>query len=468
MMSVNLGLTKFTNANLLNFSVLCFVFISLSAQKLFLFLLTTQKNIQLTNYKTGLDYAKTQDQNDTLAKYRNQFHIPKDKEGNDWLYFTGNSLGLQPKSTQKYIQQELNDWANLGVEGHFEAKNPWMPYHEFLTESMAKIVGAKPIEVVVMNTLTTNLHLLMVSFYQPTKTKYKIVIESDAFPSDRYAVQTQLDFHGFDANEGLIEWKPREGEELLNIEDLETILDQQGDEIALLLIGGVNYYTGQYLNIKRIAELGHSKNCMVGIDLAHGAGNIQPELHNSGVDFAAWCTYKYLNSGPGSLGGLFVHEKHAHNKDLKRFAGWWSHNKDTRFNMRQPLDVTPGAEGWQLSNPPILSMAAIKASLDMFNEVGMEALRKKSEQLTGYFEFLINELNNDKIKIITPTDPKQRGCQLSIQVKDADKSLHHKLTEANIITDWREPDVIRCAPVPLYNSFEDVFRMVEKLKEILN
>lgn len=433
-----------------------------------LFLLATQKNIQLTNYKTGLDYAKTQDQNDTLAYYRNQFHIPKDKEGNDWLYFTGNSLGLQPKSTQNYIQQELNDWANLGVEGHFEAKNPWMPYHEFLTESMAKIVGAKPIEVVVMNTLTTNLHLLMVSFYQPTKTKYKIVIESDAFPSDRYAVQTQLDFHGFDTNEGLIEWKPREGEELLNIEDLETILDQQGDEIALLLIGGVNYYTGQYLDIKRIAELGHAKNCMVGIDLAHGVGNIQPELHNSGVDFAAWCTYKYLNSGPGSLGGLFVHEKHAHNKDLKRFAGWWSHNKDTRFNMRQPLDVTPGAEGWQLSNPPILSMAAIKASLDMFNEVGMEALRKKSEQLTGYFEFLINELNNDKIKIITPTDPKQRGCQLSIQVKDADKSLHHKLTEANIITDWREPDVIRCAPVPLYNSFEDVYRMVEKLKEILN
>jgi len=422
----------------------------------------------LSDYKTGLDYAKKQDQNDPLAHYRSQFHIPKDKDGNDWLYFTGNSLGLQPKSTQKYIQQELDDWANLGVEGHFEAKNPWMPYHEFLTESMAKIVGAKPIEVVVMNTLTTNLHLLMVSFYQPTKTKYKIVIESDAFPSDRYAVQTQLDFHGFDANEGLIEWKPRKGEELLNIEDLESILDQQGDEIALLLIGGVNYYTGQYLDLKRIAELGHSKNCMVGIDLAHGAGNIQPELHKSGVDFAAWCTYKYLNSGPGSLAGLFVHEKHAHNKDLKRFAGWWSHNKDTRFNMRQPLDVTPGAEGWQLSNPPILSMAAIKASLDMFNEVGMEALRKKSEQLTGYFEFLINELNNDKIKIITPTDPKQRGCQLSIQVKDADKSLHHKLTEANIITDWREPDVIRCAPVPLYNSFEDVFRMVEKLKEILN
>ena len=420
------------------------------------------------NYKLGLDYAKEQDQNDSLAHYRTQFHIPKDQDGNDWLYFTGNSLGLQPKNTQKYIQQELNDWANLGVEGHFEAKNPWMPYHEFLTDSMATIVGAKPIEVVVMNTLTTNLHLLMVSFYQPTKTKYKIVIESDAFPSDRYAVQTQLEFHGFNANEGLIEWKPRKGEDLLHIEDLEKILEEQGDEIALLLIGGVNYYTGQYLDIAKIAALGHAKNCMVGIDLAHGVGNIKPDLHDSGVDFAAWCTYKYLNSGPGSLGGLFVHEKHAHNKDLKRFAGWWSHNKSTRFNMRQPLDIIPGAEGWQLSNPPILSMAAIKASLDLFNEVGMDALREKSKKLTGYFEFLIEELNNPKIKIITPKNPKERGCQLSIQVIDADKSLHEKLTEAHIITDWREPDVVRCAPVPFYNTFQDVYHMVERLKTILN
>jgi kynureninase len=430
--------------------------------------LESEKQSTLSNYKLGLDYAKKQDLNDPLTQYRNQFHIPKDKEGNDWLYFTGNSLGLQPKNTQKYIQQELDDWANFGVEGHFEAKNPWMPYHEFLTDSMAKIVGAKPIEVVIMNTLTTNLHLLMVSFYQPTKTKYKIVIESDAFPSDRYAVQTQLEFHGFDANDGLIEWKPREGEDLLHIEDLETILEEQGDEIALLLIGGVNYYTGQYLDLKKIAELGHAKNCMVGIDLAHGVGNIKPHLHDSGVDFAAWCTYKYLNSGPGSLGGLFVHEKHANNKDLKRFAGWWSHNKTTRFNMRQPLDVIPGAEGWQLSNPPILSMAAIKASLDMFNEVGMDALRLKSEKLTGYFEFLLNEINNDKITIITPSNPDERGCQLSIQVKNADKQLHQKLTDAHIITDWREPDVIRCAPVPFYNSFEDVYHMVEKLKTILN
>lgn len=421
----------------------------------------------ITGLKASLEYAKELDKKDKISHYRNQFHIPKDKDGKDWIYMCGNSLGLQPKITQQYIQQELNDWANFGVEGHFEAKNPWMPYHEFLTDAMAKVVGANPLEVVIMNTLTTNLHLLMVSFYQPTKTKYKIVIESDAFPSDRYAVESQLHFHGFDPKEGLIEWKPRKGEELLHIDDLEEILDQQGDEIALLLIGGLNYYTGQYLDIKKIADLGHAKKCMVGIDLAHGVGNIQPKLHDSGVDFAAWCTYKYLNSGPGSLGGLFVHEKHAYNKDLKRFAGWWSHNKKTRFNMRQEFDVMPGAEGYQLSNPPILSMAAIKASLDIFNEVGMDTLRKKSIALTGYFEFLIHQIDTDRIKIITPDNPEERGCQLSIQVKNADKSLHQKLTDHHIITDWREPDVIRCAPTPLYNSFEDVFKMAEILKTVL-
>jgi kynureninase len=417
-------------------------------------------------YKNSLTFAKQQDKEDILYPLRNLFHIPKDKNGGEWLYFTGNSLGLQPKSTKKYIDQELEDWASLGVEGHFEAKNPWLNYHELLTDKMAKVVGAKPIEVVVMNTLTANLHLLMVSFYRPTKTKYKIVIESDAFPSDRYAVESQLKFHGFSTDD-IIEWKPRKGEELLNIEDLQKIVSEQGDEIALLLIGGVNYYTGQFLDLKRVAEIGHSKGCIVGIDLAHGAGNIQPNLHESNVDFAAWCTYKYLNSGPGSLGGVFVHEKHSNNKDLPRFSGWWNHNKETRFNMRQPFDVMEGAEGWQLSNPPILSMAAIKASLDLFDEVGMEALREKSEKLTGYFEYLISEIDSEDIKIITPNNPKERGCQLSIQVKNADKSLHKKLTENNIITDWREPDVIRCAPVPMYTSFEDVYRMVFILKGLL-
>ena len=422
----------------------------------------------MTNFKPGIEYAKEQDLLDPLAHFRTKFHIPKNSHGEEWLYFTGNSLGLQPKETKNYIQQELDDWAKLGVEGHFEAKNPWMPYHEFLTETMAEIVGAKPIEVVIMNTLTTNLHLLMVSFYQPTILKHKILIESDAFPSDRYAVETQLRFHGFDPTESLIEWSPRKGETLLNIEDLESILQSNGNEIALLLIGGVNYYTGQYLDLKKISELGHEKGCKVGIDLAHGVGNIQPNLHESGVDFAAWCTYKYMNSGPGSLGGVFVHERYAHDQTLKRFAGWWSQNKETRFDMRQPLDITPGAEGWQLSNPPILSMAAIKASLALFSEVGMPALIKKSKQLTGYLEYLILKLNNKNISIITPKDPEQRGCQLSIQVKNANKSLHTKLTLARVITDWRTPDVIRCAPVPFYNSFEDVFKMVEQLKKILN
>lgn len=418
-------------------------------------------------YQNSLDYAKQLDQEDPISYLRKEFHIPRDKDGKEWLYFTGNSLGLQPKITSKYIEQELNDWANFGVEGHFEAKNPWLSYHELLTDAMAKVVGAKPVEVVVMNTLTTNLHLLMVSFYQPSKTKYKIIIESDAFPSDRYAVQSQLSFHGFDPEEALIEWKPKEGKELLELEDLKSILDSQGDEVALLLIGGVNYYTGQYLDIKKIAELGHAKKCMVGIDLAHGAGNVQPNLHDSSIDFAAWCTYKYLNSGPGSLSGLFVHEKHAQRKDLPRFAGWWNHNKETRFNMRQPFDVMSGAEGWQLSNPPILSMAAIKASLDIFEKVGMDALVKKSKKLTGFFEYLVNEIASDTIKIITPTNPNERGCQLSLQVKNADKNLHKKLTENNIITDWREPDVIRCAPVPMYTSFEDVYQMVTILESLL-
>jgi len=421
----------------------------------------------LMTYQNSLDYAKQLDREDSLSYLRHEFHIPRDKHGKEWLYFTGNSLGLQPKITSKYIRQELDDWANFGVEGHFEAKNPWLSYHELLTDNMSKIVGAKPIEVVVMNTLTTNLHLLMVSFYQPTKTKYKIIIESDAFPSDRYAVQSQLSFHGFDPDEALVEWSPKEGKELLELEDLKSILDSQGDEVALLLIGGVNYYTGQYLDIKKITELGHAKDCIVGIDLAHGAGNIQPNLHDSGVEFAAWCTYKYLNSGPGSLSGLFVHEKHAQRKDLPRFAGWWNHNKETRFNMRQPFDVMKGAEGWQLSNPPILSMAAIKASLDIFEKVGMDVLLKKSKKLTGFFEFLIHQIASDTIKIITPAHPNERGCQLSLQVKNADKNLHRKLTENNIITDWREPDVIRCAPVPMYTSFEDVYQMVKTLESLL-
>lgn len=430
-------------------------------------MLDTKINHKLSQYKTGLDFAKTQDQNDPLAHFRNQFHIPKDKHGNDVIYMTGNSLGLQPKITKSYIEEELNDWANLGVDGHVEGKHPWLHYHEFLTETMAEVVGAKPLEVVVMNSLTANLHFMMVSFYKPTPKRYKILIEADAFPSDKYAVESQLRHHGYDDKEGVILWKSREDEELANYDDLESILENHGEEIALIMIGGVNYYTGQFFDLKRITELGHKHGCVVGFDCAHGAGNVQLNLHNSGADFAVWCTYKYLNSGPGSLSGAFVHERHANRKDLNRFTGWWSHNKETRFKMRDEFDQLPGAEGWQLSNPAILSMAAIRASLDVFKEAGFDKLCLKSKALTGYFEFLINELNNPNIKIITPSNPDERGCQLSIQVKNADKALHEKLTKSGIITDWREPDVIRCAPVPLYNSFMDIYDFTQKLKTIL-
>jgi kynureninase len=419
-------------------------------------------------YQNSLEYARQCDAQDELAHFRTQFLFPKDSKGNTLVYLCGNSLGLQPVSTSAYIQKELNDWAKFGVEGHTDAEHPWLPYHEFLTQNMATLVGAKPGEVVMMNSLTTNLHLLMVSFYKPTQSRYKIIVESDAFPSDKYAVESQLKFHGFDPADGLILWTPREGEELCRFEDLEAIMETQGNEVALLMIGSTNYYSGQHFPLKKITELGHKHGAMVGFDLAHGAGNIQPNLHESGADFAVWCSYKYLNSGPGSLGGCFVHERHANNDSLNRFTGWWGHNKDTRFNMRHEFDPLPGAEGWQLSNPAILSMAAIRASLDLFAEAGFENLRKKSEKLTGFLEFLVDELKDKRINIITPRDPKQRGCQLSIQVKSADKKLHTQLTQTGVISDWREPDVIRVAPTPLYNSFEDVYEFVKRLKTILN
>ncbi|WP_304132489.1 kynureninase [Mesonia mobilis] len=423
--------------------------------------------MQTTQHKNTLEFAKEQDQNDPLRRFRNQFHIPKDKSGDEQVYLCGNSLGLQPKLTQEYIQQELEDWSNLGVEGHTEAKNPWMPYHEFLTEKMAKIVGAKPSEVVMMNTLSVNLHLMMVSFYQPTSERFKIIIESDAFPSDKYAVESQLKFHGHDPKDSLILWEPREGEELCHFEDLEKIMKTEGDQVALLLIGSTNYYTGQSFPLKKITELGHRHGAKVGFDLAHGAGNIQPNLHETGPDFAVWCSYKYLNSGPGSVGGCFVHERHANNKELKRFTGWWGHNKQTRFNMRHEFDPIPGAEGWQLSNPPILSLAAIRASLAIFDEAGFENIRAKSVKITNYLEYLLKEIEGDQIEIITPQNPEERGCQLSIKVKNANKALFDKLMAAGVISDWREPNVIRVAPAPLYNSFEDVYKMVERLKALL-
>jgi kynureninase len=376
-------------------------------------------------------------------------------------------LGLQPKSTKTAIDQELLDWQNLGVEGHLHARNPWLPYHEFLTEKMAEIVGAKPIEVVMMNTLTVNLHLMMVSFYRPQGKRTKILMEADAFPSDRYAISSQLKFHGYDPAEHLVELKARKGEVLIREEDIAKVLEEQGQEIALVLLGNTNYYTGQFFNMPEITKLAHAQGCMVGFDCAHGAGNVPLDLHDSGADFAVWCSYKYLNSGPGSVSGCFVHERHAHDQEIPRFTGWWGHNKATRFGMRDDFDPIPGVEAWQLSNPPILSLAAIKASLELFAEAGMNNLRQKSLSLTGYMEYLVDQLPGDKISIVTPRDPAQRGCQLSIQVQDADKSLYDAISAAGVIADWREPDVIRVAPVPLYNTFTEVYDFVKILGEKL-
>ena len=419
-------------------------------------------------YQHGLAFAKKMDKEDELYPYRNQFHLPMQKNGQPYIYLCGNSLGLQPKSTQKALQQELKDWQNLGVEGHFHAKNPWLPYHEFLTKAMAKVVGAKPEEVVVMNTLTVNLHLMMISFYHPKGKRNKIVIEADAFPSDKYAAESQIRQRGLDPKECLIELKAREGEVLVREEDIQHLIETQGDEIALIMLGNTNYYTGQYFNMKKISEWGHAKGCYVGFDCAHGAGNLPLNLHDSGCDFAVWCNYKYLNAGPGGMGGAFVHERHHRNTQIPRLEGWWGHNKATRFKMRDAFEPIPTVEAWQLSNPPIMAMAAVWASLKIFDEVGMDSLRKKAVSLTGYLEYLVTSLGDDIINIITPADPNQRGSQLSIQVKNADKALFNKITKQGVIADWREPDVIRVAPVPMYNSYEDVYNFYRILKNALN
>jgi kynureninase len=418
-------------------------------------------------FENNIDFALKMDESDPLRSFRNEFHIPKHTDGKDVLYFCGNSLGLQPKKTESIMLQELSDWKNLAVEGHFHAKNPWMPYHEFFSEKLAKVVGALPEEVVVMNTLTTNLHLMMVSFYRPTEKRFKIVIEGGAFPSDKYAVDSQIRFHGFDPNESLIQLRPRMGEDQLRTEDIETVLRKYGESIALVMLGGVNYYSGQNFDMKRITEVGHEIGAMVGFDLAHAAGNIPVQLHDWNVDFAVWCHYKYLNSGPGSIAGAFVNKRHLGKNDIPRFEGWWGHDKNTRFKMPGKFVPMPTAEAWQLSNAPVFSMAPLLASLELFDAAGMDRLRSKSLVLTAYLEYLLNELQNNRIKIITPKNPNERGCQLSIQVKQADKSLFNAITEKGVIADWREPDVIRVAPVPLYNSFSDVFNFVGILKSCL-
>ena len=404
--------------------------------------------------------ARDLDAQDPLAVYRQRFYIPHSADGQESLYLCGNSLGLQPKTARAYVDQELQDWARLGVEGHFHARHPWLPYHENLTDQTASLVGALPLEVVVMNTLTVNLHLMLVSFYRPTRERYKVVIESSAFPSDRYAIASHIAWHGLNPAEALLALEPRQGETCLRTEDIAAQLDQEGSTIALVLLGGVNYYTGQAFDMQTITRVGQSQGCLVGFDLAHAVGNIPLHLHDWGVDFAVWCSYKYLNAGPGSIAGCFVHARHAHRPDLPRFAGWWGHNKTTRFDMPPGFDPLPGAEGWQLSNPSILPLAALRASMDIFSAAGMPQLRTKSVALTGFLEALLDRQVSGAVTLITPRDPAQRGAQLSLYVPQHGRELHARLVQANVMCDWRQPDVIRVAPVPLYNSFMDVYRFV--------
>jgi kynureninase len=396
------------------------------------------------------------DRLDPLSEFRNEFYIPI-KNNKEVIYFTGNSLGLQPKKTNDYILQELEDWMRLGVEGHVHAKRPWMPYHEFLTPYMAEIVGSKNEEVVMMNQLTVNLHLLLVSFYRPTKERYKIITEGKSFPSDRYALVSQIKFHGFNPENALIEVFPDEGEFYIRPEKILQTIEEHKNELALVMMGGVNYYTGQVFEMKNITQAAHKVGAYCGFDLAHAAGNIELKLHEWNVDFACWCSYKYLNSGPGSVAGAFVHEKHHRNFDLPLFAGWWGSNKTTRFLMQPEFDPIPTAERWQLSNAPVFSMAACLASLEIFDKAKMQRLIEKSKKLTSYLEHVIFEVikfKNKNWKIITPEDA--RGCQLSLYAGQEGKKLFEHLDKNGVITDWREPGVIRMAPVPLYNTFRDI------------
>lgn len=409
------------------------------------------------SFRSGAEFAREMDAADKLAPFRTQFHIPKTKTGAETIYFCGNSLGLQPKAVEAAVQQELDDWKMLGVEGHFHGKHPWMPYHEFVTENAAYVVGAKPSEVVMMNGLTANLHLMMVSFYRPTKERYKILVEYTPFPSDIYAVQSQAKFHGYE--DAIIELKPRAGEHTMRAEDIEEVIAREGKSIALILIGGVHYYTGQFFDIERITKAGHAQGCVVGFDLAHAAGNVPLKLHDWGVDFACWCSYKYLNAGPGAVAGCFVHEHHAKSFDLPRFAGWWGNDKSVRFKMGPQFQPMTGAEGWQLSNPPILSFAPCRVSLEIFRTAGMDHLRAKSLKLTGYLEFLLKGMQG--VSIMTPLSEAERGCQLSIKAAQNGRKVFEALQAAGVICDWREPDCIRVAPVPLYNTFTDVYRFAE-------
>ncbi|HEY8401318.1 MAG TPA: kynureninase [Cytophagaceae bacterium] len=423
----------------------------------------------MTDFPDTLAFARKLDKADPLRVFRERFYIPV-KDNKKVVYFTGNSLGLQPKSLKKYIEQELTDWKNLGVEGHFQAKNPWVSYHKVLTEQTARLVGALPSEVVVMNSLTVNLHLFMTSFYRPKTNRYKILMEAGSFSSDQYVVESQVKLHGLNPETAIIEAHPREGEFTLRTEDIIQLIQKHKEELALVFFGGVNYYTGQVFDLKAITEAAHEAGALAGYDLAHAVGNVRLSLHDWNVDFAGWCSYKYLNAGPGGVAGAFVHQKHGKNFSLPRLAGWWGHNEEERFKMLKGFQPMEGAEGWQLSNAPVLSMAAYKASLDIFDEAGMDALIEKSRSLAGLLEFvLIREAEKNpsdkkyQIKIITPGAFEERGCQVSIYVQENSKELFDKLMQEGFWVDYRYPSVIRAAPVPLYNTHEEVFRFAKYL-----
>ena len=417
-------------------------------------------------FENRLAFAQQLDAQDQLSQYQNEFSFPQ-VNGKKVIYFTGNSLGLQPKRAKTYVDEVMNDWANLAVEGHFYAEKPWWDYHERFANPLSKLVGALPSEVTVMNTLTVNLHLLMVSFYQPTSKRYKIICEEKAFPSDQYLFQSQVRFHGYEPEEAIVEVKRRDGEHNIRLEDVVAKINEVGDELALVLIGGVNYYTGQVFDMKTITEAGHRVGAYVGWDLAHAAGNIKLQLHDWQVDFAAWCSYKYMNSGPGNASGCFIHDKHHTNSELPRFAGWWGHNKERRFKMEPNFDPVQGADGWQISNLPILSLAPYLASVELFAEIGMEALIEKRNTITAYLEFVLHEIDREvkgNFEIITPSNPSERGCQLSVFLHGEGRTLFDYLMKNGVIVDWREPNVIRLAPVPLYTSFEDIYHFGQILK----
>lgn len=416
-------------------------------------------------FEASLEYARSLDQVDILFPFRERFHFPRHGE-HEAGYFCGNSLGLQPKSTAYLMQKELEDWAAFGVEGHTQARNPWMYYHHLFSESLAKIVGAEKDEVVAANTLTVNLHLLMMSFYRPKNGRYKIIMEAGAFPSDQYAMETQARMYGYDPKDAIIEIAPREGEYLIQEEDILAAIKEAGSSLALVMFGGVNYYTGQLFDMKAITEAAHAVGAYAGFDLAHAVGNVPLQLHDWGVDFACWCSYKYLNSGPGGVGGIFVHRLHGDNPEFFRLAGWWGNEEKTRFEMKKGFFPQRGAASWQMSNAPVFNMIAHRASLDIYDKAGMTALREKSLKMTAYLEYLLGTLKKLPFSIISPRDPQKRGAQLSLLFHERGREVFDALSAAGIIADWREPDVIRVAPVPLYNSYEDVYRLYEVMRDM--